>query len=101
LPICWKSLESIGAFCWEGMMPDNLFDGLGPFADGLSNSERGQRAIWLTKACKNVPDAREATVLLGDPMDASRRDRARQHLNAMPSVPRRQVLATYQRLSKG
>jgi len=81
-------------------MPDNLFNDLACFREGLTNAERGKAALYLTKACQSVPDARPAALLLGDPTNPDRRGRALKALNEMGSIPRRQVLAAYQRFTR-
>lgn len=78
-------------------MTELSFDGIACFQEGLSNSQRGKLAGYLTRACQSVPDARPAALLLGDPTNPDRRDRALKTLNEMGSIPRRQVLAAYQR----
>jgi hypothetical protein len=81
-------------------MPDDLFDDLGPFKSGLTNSERGKLAHDLTKACHGVAGTYAATVALGDPTNPARLNEARRMFNAMPSLPRRKVIAAFQRLSR-
>lgn len=81
-------------------MPDNLFDDVGPFADGLTFAQRGKLALRLTKACEVTPEANAARVMLGDPTNSARRDEARRLLNAMPALPRRYVLSRYAHLSR-
>jgi hypothetical protein len=81
-------------------MPDNLFDGIGPFKDGLSNTERGKLAHDLTKACHGVAGTYAAAAALGDPTNPVRLNEARRMFNAMPSLPRRQIIAAFQRLSR-
>jgi hypothetical protein len=76
-----------------------LFDNLGPFQDNLTNERRGKLALRLTKACAAAPEAREAAVALGSLYDPAKREEALSTLNAMGSIPRRHVLAAYQRLS--
>lgn len=73
------------------------FNGIACFQDGLTNAQRGRLAGYLTRACQSVPDARPAALLLGDPTNPDRRDRALKALNEMGSIPRRQVLASYQK----
>lgn len=81
-------------------MDEGLFDGFGPFADGLSWDMRGKLARRLTKACEVAPEARPAAIALGSLYDPQKRDEARRILNAMPSLPRRHVLAKYGALSR-
>ena len=81
-------------------MPDDLFSGLGPFADGLSAERRGKLALRLTKACQVAPEARPAAVALGSLYDPAKRAEALSILNAMGSIPRRQVIAKFQALSR-
>lgn len=81
-------------------MPDNLFDDVGPFADGLSFAQRGKLALRLTKACEIAPEAHAARLMLGDPTNTARREEARRLLNAMPALPRRYVLSRYAHLSR-
>lgn len=76
------------------------FDGLGPFADNLTNSVRGKLALRLTKACAAAPEARPAAIALGRVAEPARRAEALALLNAMPSLPRRYVLSRYAALSK-
>jgi hypothetical protein len=81
-------------------MSDLNFDGLGPFADGLDNARRGKLAHRLTRACEAAPEARPAAIALGRVADPAKRAEALALLNAMPSLPRRFVLARFQTLSK-
>lgn len=81
-------------------MGEGAFDGIGPFADGLTNEKRGKLALRLTKACDATPEARPAAIALGRLYDPQKRDEARRILNAMPALPRRHVLAKYGALSK-
>jgi hypothetical protein len=81
-------------------MPEDIFSDVGPFREGLTNLQRGKLAGYLTKACQSVPDARPAALLLGDPTNPDRRGRALKALNEMGSIPRRQVLAAYQRFTR-
>lgn len=81
-------------------MPDDLFNGIGPFADGLSFEKRGKLAHRLTKACAVAPEARPAAIALGSLFDPTKRDEALRLLNAMPSLPRRHVIARYAHLSR-
>lgn len=74
--------------------------GLACFEPGLSISERGRRAIMLTKALLKVYDARHIAPLLGSPSDADRMAKALAAINALPSRSRREVIATYLKLSK-
>ena len=76
------------------------FHGIGPFADHLTNAQRGRLAGYLTRACQSVPDARPAALLLGDPTNRERREQALAHLNGMPSLPRRDVIAAFARLTR-
>jgi hypothetical protein len=81
-------------------MPDDLFSGLGPFADGLSAERRGKLALRLTKACQVAPEARPAALALGSLYDPAKRAEALALLNAMPALPRRYVLSRYAHLSR-
>lgn len=81
-------------------MSDLSFDGIGPFADGLTNSQRGKLAIRLTKACSVVREAAPAAQALGSLFDPAKREEALRLLNAMPALPRRYVLARYAHLSR-
>lgn len=76
------------------------FNGIACFQDGLTNAQRGKLALYLTRACQSVPDARPAALLLGDPTNRERRDQALKFLNAMPSLPRRDVIAAFARLTR-
>lgn len=81
-------------------MPDNLFDGLACFKDGLTNAERGKLALRLTRACEAAPEARPAALALGSLFDPAKRAEALQLLNSMPALPRRYVLNRYAHLSR-
>jgi hypothetical protein len=81
-------------------MPDDLFSGLGPFQDGLTNERRGKLALRLTRACEAAPEARPAAQALGSLYDPAKREEALRLLNAMPSLPRRFVLSRYAHLSR-
>jgi hypothetical protein len=81
-------------------MPDDIFTGIGPFADNLTNERRGKLALRLTKACAAAPEAREAAVALGSLYDPAKREEALRMLNAMPALPRRHVIARYAHLSR-
>ena len=81
-------------------MPDNLFDGIACFQDGLTNERRGKLALRLTRACEAAPEARPAAQALGSLYDPAKRDEALRLLNAMPALPRRYVLSRYAHLSR-
>jgi len=81
-------------------MGDLNFDGLGPFAEGLTNAQRGKLALRLTKACSAAREAGPAAHALGSLYDPAKRAEALRLLNAMPSLPRRHVIARYAALSR-
>jgi hypothetical protein len=81
-------------------MPDDLFSGLGPFADNLTNERRGKLALRLTKACAAAPEPRAASQALGSLFDPLKVAEALFGLNGMLEHARKAVRADYERRSR-
>ena len=71
------------------------FHMVGPFAADLKPSERGDRALKLTKACAGVREAQPALCLLGDPHDPQRRLNALLLLNRLEPLTKRRIISRY------
>lgn len=82
-------------------MTDLTMRGLGPFAPNLSPSQRGERAVRLTKACGVSRDARPVAIALGRCGDPEGLDEALRLFESLDARARKLVAEKYEKISKG
>lgn len=74
--------------------------GLGPFKDGIDAKLRVQRSKWLAEACAVAPEGRRLLAHLGRIADPQSREAALNEFETFGSIPRRHIIARYQRLER-
>ncbi|MDR7037377.1 hypothetical protein J2X36_002124 [Methylobacterium sp. BE186] len=74
--------------------------GLGPFAEGISAELRAKRSKWLAQACETAPEGWRLRAHLGRIADPAGRAAALAEFDTFGAIPRRAIIARYQKLER-